>query len=244
VATGDHPPGSEPFDVTLPEGFELGCTDRRSRRQPSRRVARWSAMARSLSCAASDGERRPRGVARRDEGGRAAGERHRPCWARNVAGERGDAGPRRRRLHLVVTAPQQPARWALPQDTRRAAHHAPCRSASWVSRRSRSSSFASVAERGPGHPHSARSGTKAWRGVSAVSHPRVESGAPGLNPRAEWMLQRGAACSAVLRGPGLGQLCGADPVGDEHALHVLLPVRWSASELTLPRCGSRRPGLE
>jgi hypothetical protein len=23
VAKGDHPPGSEPFDVTLPEGFEL-----------------------------------------------------------------------------------------------------------------------------------------------------------------------------------------------------------------------------
>ena len=53
MATGDHPPGSEPFDVTLPEGFELGCTDRRSRRQPSRRVARSSAMARTLSCAAS-----------------------------------------------------------------------------------------------------------------------------------------------------------------------------------------------
>jgi hypothetical protein len=24
MAKGDHPPGSEPFDVTLPEGFELG----------------------------------------------------------------------------------------------------------------------------------------------------------------------------------------------------------------------------
>jgi hypothetical protein len=208
VATGDHPPGSEPFDVTLPEGFELGCTDRRSRRQPSRRVARWSAMARSLSCAASDGERRPRGVARRDEGGRAAGERHRPCWARNVAGERGDAGPRRRRLHLVVNAPQQPAQWALPRDTRRAAHHAPCRSASWVSRRSRSSSFASIAERGPGHPHSARSGTKAWRGVSAVSHPRVGSARPEAQGRMDASTRRRLQRSAT-RAWGLGQLCGA-----------------------------------
>jgi len=25
VAKGDHPPGSEPFDVTLPEGFEPGA---------------------------------------------------------------------------------------------------------------------------------------------------------------------------------------------------------------------------
>jgi hypothetical protein len=25
VAKGKHPPGSEPFDVTLPEGFELGA---------------------------------------------------------------------------------------------------------------------------------------------------------------------------------------------------------------------------
>jgi len=25
VATGDHPPGSERFDVPLPEGFELGA---------------------------------------------------------------------------------------------------------------------------------------------------------------------------------------------------------------------------
>jgi hypothetical protein len=24
VARSDHPPGSEPFDVTLPEGYELG----------------------------------------------------------------------------------------------------------------------------------------------------------------------------------------------------------------------------
>jgi hypothetical protein len=24
VTKGDHPPGSEPFDVTLPEGFEPG----------------------------------------------------------------------------------------------------------------------------------------------------------------------------------------------------------------------------
>ena len=243
MATGDHPPGSEPFDVTLPEGFELGCTDRRSRRQPSRRVARWSAMARSLSCAASDGERRPRGVARRDEGGRAAGERHRPCWARNVAGERGNAGPRRRRLHLVVTAPQQPARWALPQDTRRAAHHAPCRSASWVSRRSRSASFAASPNAGQGtrilHEAELRPGA-----AYQPCHTRA-SGAPGLKPRAEWMLQRGAACSAVLRGPGASvSSVGPDPVGDEHALHVLMAVRWSASELTLPRCGSRRPGLE
>ena len=25
MAKGDHPPGSEPFDVTLPEGFEPGA---------------------------------------------------------------------------------------------------------------------------------------------------------------------------------------------------------------------------
>ena len=25
MAKGDHPPASEPFDVTLPEGFELGA---------------------------------------------------------------------------------------------------------------------------------------------------------------------------------------------------------------------------
>jgi hypothetical protein len=25
VAKGDHPPGSDPFDVTLPEGFEPGA---------------------------------------------------------------------------------------------------------------------------------------------------------------------------------------------------------------------------
>jgi hypothetical protein len=94
------------------------------------------------------------------------------------------------------------------------------------------------------HPHSAQSGTKAWRGVSAVSHPRVESGAPGLNPRAEWMLQRGAASSAVLAGLRPRSALWADPVGDEQALHVLMAVRGSASEFTLPRCGSRRPGLE
>jgi hypothetical protein len=28
MAKGDHPQGSEPFDVTLPEGFELGVLHR------------------------------------------------------------------------------------------------------------------------------------------------------------------------------------------------------------------------
>jgi hypothetical protein len=39
----------------------------------------------------------------------------------------------------VVTAPQQPARWALPQDSAALRIMRPCRSACWVSRRLRNS---------------------------------------------------------------------------------------------------------
>jgi hypothetical protein len=42
VATGDHPPGSEPFDVTLPEGFELGLHRSALEAAAKQPVARWS----------------------------------------------------------------------------------------------------------------------------------------------------------------------------------------------------------
>jgi hypothetical protein len=40
VAKGDHPTGSEPFDVTLPEGFELG--DHRSALEAAAEQAGWT----------------------------------------------------------------------------------------------------------------------------------------------------------------------------------------------------------
>jgi hypothetical protein len=40
VAKGDHPQGSEPFDVTLPEGFELD--DRRSALEAAAKEAGWT----------------------------------------------------------------------------------------------------------------------------------------------------------------------------------------------------------
>jgi hypothetical protein len=40
VAKGDHPEGSEPFDVTLPDGFELG--ERRSALEAAARQAGWT----------------------------------------------------------------------------------------------------------------------------------------------------------------------------------------------------------
>jgi hypothetical protein len=93
VAKGDHPPGSAPFDVRLPEGLRIGCTDRRLRRQPSRRVARSSAMARSLSCATTGRRTRTtrRGLSRRRW---ACRWRASPSGcARNVAGRTGSRRP-------------------------------------------------------------------------------------------------------------------------------------------------------
>jgi len=40
MAKGDHPPGSEPFDVTLPEGFELGV--HRSALEAAAKQAGWT----------------------------------------------------------------------------------------------------------------------------------------------------------------------------------------------------------
>jgi hypothetical protein len=40
VAKRKHPPGSEPFDVTLPEGFELG--ERQSTLEDTARRAGWT----------------------------------------------------------------------------------------------------------------------------------------------------------------------------------------------------------
>jgi hypothetical protein len=40
VARGDHPQGSEPFDVTLPEGFDLG--EHRSRLEAAATQAGWT----------------------------------------------------------------------------------------------------------------------------------------------------------------------------------------------------------
>jgi hypothetical protein len=40
VAKGDHPPGSEPFDVTLPEGIELGA--HRSALEAAAKQAGWT----------------------------------------------------------------------------------------------------------------------------------------------------------------------------------------------------------
>jgi hypothetical protein len=40
VAAGDHPPGSEPFDVTLPEGFEL--EEHRAELEAAAKQAGWT----------------------------------------------------------------------------------------------------------------------------------------------------------------------------------------------------------
>jgi hypothetical protein len=40
MAKGAHPPGSEPFDVTLPEGFELGA--HRSALEAAAKQAGWT----------------------------------------------------------------------------------------------------------------------------------------------------------------------------------------------------------
>jgi hypothetical protein len=40
VASAKHPPGSEPFDVTLPEGFELG--EHRSTLEGAAKQAGWT----------------------------------------------------------------------------------------------------------------------------------------------------------------------------------------------------------
>jgi hypothetical protein len=40
VAKGKHPPGSEPFDVTLPEGFDLG--EHRSTLEEAAKDAGWT----------------------------------------------------------------------------------------------------------------------------------------------------------------------------------------------------------
>ena len=40
MAKSKHPPGSEPFDVTLPEGFELG--DRRSALEEAAERSGWT----------------------------------------------------------------------------------------------------------------------------------------------------------------------------------------------------------
>jgi hypothetical protein len=40
VGKGEHPPGSEPFDVTLPEGFELG--DHRRALEAAAKDAGWT----------------------------------------------------------------------------------------------------------------------------------------------------------------------------------------------------------
>jgi hypothetical protein len=40
VARAKHPPGSEPFDVTLPEGFELG--EHRSALEEAAKQAGWA----------------------------------------------------------------------------------------------------------------------------------------------------------------------------------------------------------
>jgi hypothetical protein len=40
MAKGDQPPGSEPFDVTLPEGFELGA--HRSALEEAAKQAGWT----------------------------------------------------------------------------------------------------------------------------------------------------------------------------------------------------------
>ena len=40
MGKGDHPPGSEPFDITLPTGFELG--DRRPALEAAAKDAGWT----------------------------------------------------------------------------------------------------------------------------------------------------------------------------------------------------------
>ena len=70
VARGKHPPGSEPFDVTLPDGFESG--EHRSTLEEAAKQAGWTIEERGTVIAIRDiwtENEGSRGVARRVEGG-------------------------------------------------------------------------------------------------------------------------------------------------------------------------------
>jgi hypothetical protein len=63
MAKDDHRPGSEPFDVTLPEGFELGA--HRSALEAAAKQVGWTIERDALTWSSLHRNRRRRGVALR-----------------------------------------------------------------------------------------------------------------------------------------------------------------------------------